>query len=56
MTEAASELRKNSPLADADGHRAALACGDDLVTVALLDHGDGIGAHDLPQGLLHGFE
>lgn len=44
------------PLADANGHRAALARGDDFVAVALLDHGDGIGAHDLPQGLLHGFE
>ena len=36
--------------------RAALARGDDFVAVALLDHGDGIGAYDLPQGLLHGFE
>ena len=44
------------PFADADGHRAALARGDDFVAVALLDHGDGIGAYDLPQGLLHGFE
>lgn len=43
-------------LADADNHRAALTCGDDLVAVALLDDGDGIGADHLLEGLLHGFE
>ena len=44
------------PLADANGHRAALARGDDFVAVALLDHGDGIGADHLTERLLHGFE
>lgn len=34
-------------LADADDHRAALTCGDDLVAVALLDDGDGIGTDHL---------
>ncbi len=41
---------------DADHHRAALACRDDAVGIALFDDGNGVGADDLFEGLLHRFE
>ena len=43
-------------LADTNHHGATLACGNQLVGVAFLDNGNGIGAHDMVQGDAHGLE